>query len=98
MEYRLAFNDCVVVGEGVERLNEELAIARFHVNVAQCAQRHSAARVEPVEHALSLGVGDEFLLEGPKHFRIDRFKLESDLIRRAAATLEAIIPLAAQPM
>jgi len=69
---RLALHDRVVVGERVEGLYEQAAVARFDVDIAERAQRHAAAGVEAVQHALPLAVVTQLLLEGPKDLGLDR--------------------------
>ena len=47
-EYRLAFDDRVVVREGVKRLHFQAAIARFEVHIAHRAEAKPAARFKAV--------------------------------------------------
>lgn len=55
-DQRLALDDGVVVGKGVEGLNEEAAAAGLNIDVAQSPKRHTAAGIKLVQHAFSLTV------------------------------------------
>ena len=52
-EHRLAFDDRVVVREGVEGLHRQAAVARFEIDVAHRAEAEAAAGVEAVQAALA---------------------------------------------
>ena len=75
-----------------------LAAAAFDVDVAQRAQGHPSTGVETVQHALSQAVLGQLLLESPEDLRLDRFELEADLVADAAAALDAVAPLAIEPV
>jgi hypothetical protein len=80
----------------VEGLDQERPVSALEVDVAQGAECHPAAGIEAVQHSLPPAVGSQLLLEGPEDLRFDRFELEADLVADAAATLDAIVPLAFQ--
>ena len=65
-------------------LNDQGPLTRFKMHVADRTHGNAAAGIERVQHALSLIVLHELLLEGPKEFRIRRFQLKTDLIVRIA--------------
>src|SRR5450432_189452 len=97
-EDRLAFDDGVVVWEGVESLNAEAAIAGFEVDVAHRAEAKAATGFEAVEQSLaSAGLG-ELLLIGPEGFFVDRLKGECGLIVDPAVAFDGVARSALEAM
>lgn len=97
-EGRLAFDDRVVVWEGVEGLNAEDAVARLEIDVAHRAEAEAAAGIEAVEQALSgAGLGELFLI-GPEGFFVDGLEREGGLVSDAAAAFDGIAGRAFEAM
>ena len=82
----------------MERLDEQALGAALDIQPAQCAKRHAAAGVEPVEDTVPSSIGSQFLLKRPEHFRLDHLELKRGLVEDPSATLDTVAPLATQAM
>ena len=77
-----------VLGKGVESLDQQTAVAGFHVDAAEGPQRHAAAAVKRVHEPGTLRIQQQVLLDRPKDVRLGSLQLKVHLVHRMAAAVQ----------
>ena len=92
-EQRFDFHDRIIVGEGVNRLDQHRSLARLDVDVAERTERHPAAGIKGVQQAFG-GLFRKLLLHHEEHVGRDRFQLEMGSIADTGMEIGLVGPAA----
>lgn len=87
LERGTCLEELVIVGEGMQALNENTALSFFDQDVAQRSPRHPAARIKKLAKAVGFGGLTQLFMDCPKEIGPDAFDFESRAVGHVMTNL-----------